>query len=89
MILYLFSVFRAVPVKGRLDDLLSQQMFIYYSLLLKLFGITLLFIIYVLNNIFLHNKYLILRRFNHKLIRFYIQYQVLLAKFSLFVFGPL
>lgn len=44
-----------------------------------------LLLVYIFINIFLQNKDFILSKFNNKYIRFYIKYQIILGKISLFL----
>lgn len=81
---FLFSLFKSVPVSGQLDELLGQQFVIYISLLILVISVLLLFIVYMINNIFLHNKEFILKYFNNKLLRMYFTYQGILAKIAIF-----
>ena len=77
--------FKPVNVEGYLDDLLGQQLFIYFLLLLIVLSLIVLLLVYIFINIFLQNKDFILSKFNNKYIRFYIKYQIILGKISLFL----
>ena len=76
-------VLRSVPVEGHLDDLIGQQIIIHIILLVLVFSLILLFIFFIINNIFILNKDKIINRFDNKFIKFYLKYQILLAKLSL------
>lgn len=82
---YILDIFRPVPVEGYLDDLLGQQLFIYILLLIIVISLIIFLILFTFINIMLHNKEFILKRFNNKYILFYLKYQQVLAKISLFV----
>lgn len=83
----LFNIFiyfiKPIGVEGHLDDLIGQQIIIHMSLFLLTISLILLFIFYILNNIFLHYKTFFEKQFNNKIIKFYIKYQSFLAKLSL------
>ena len=81
---FFLQFFTPVPVEGHLDDLLGRQIFIYFLLLIIVLGLIVLFIIYMFINIFLHNKDFILNKFNYKLFRFMVKYQIFLGKISIF-----
>ena len=52
-------------------------------MLLKIvFSLIILFILYLLIQVFLSNKEFVLKKFNNRFIIFYIKYQVFLGKFS-------
>lgn len=80
---FFLFVFRPGLVNGYLDDLLGQQYFILYILLLSLVSSLLLAIAYIINNIIYINKDRILAKFNNKWIVFYIKYQAFFVKLSL------
>jgi hypothetical protein len=82
---FFLRAFKPVTVEGYLDDLLGQQLFIYFLLLLIVVGLIILLLVYMFINIFLHNKEFILNKFNNRFIRFMIKYQVILGKISLYV----
>ena len=79
-----FSIFKPVQVEGYLDDLLGQQIIILIILFVLVISLILLFIFYIVNIIFIFNKDRLLNKVNNKVIRFYLKYQTILAKFSLF-----
>lgn len=84
-IIYLFLYFfKPVKVEGHLDDLLGQQLFIHFLLIIVVIGLIILFCIYFYITIMLNNKDYILKRFNNKFILFYLKYQLFLAKLSQF-----
>ena len=60
--------FKPVNVEGYLDDLLGQQLFIYFLLLLIVLSLIVLLLVYIFINIFLQNKDFILSKFNNKYI---------------------
>lgn len=75
----LFNIFlyfiKPIRVEGHLDDLIGQQIIIHMSLFLLTISLILLFIFYIMNNIFLHYKTFFEKKFNNKIIKFYIKYQ--------------
>jgi hypothetical protein len=85
---YILDFFRPVLVKGYLDDLIGQQMFISILLFIVVLSLVILFTLYLFIQVLLHNKEFILKRFNNnnKLIRFYIKYQLFLVKITSIVF---
>lgn len=78
------SFFKMVPVQGHLDDLIGQQMFIYLIVLLMSVLLLIVFTVYVINVFLLFNKDNILKRFNNRFLVFYVKYQAILIKVSLF-----
>ena len=80
-----FQFLKPVEVIGYFDDLIGQQILIFFLLLIITVSIIILFLLYIIINILLHNKEFFVKRFNNRLISFYIKYQVILAKISLFV----
>jgi hypothetical protein len=74
-------------VKGTLGDLLGQQFVIYVLLTIIIISLILLFISYVINISLLiltvSKKEQFIKKFNYKIVKFYIEYQSLLIKFSL------
>ena len=79
----LASIFKAESVAGHLDDLMGQQLFILICLYFLMVFIILLFIVYIINNVFLHYKDVLLNYFDNKYIKLYIHYQVLLGRISI------
>lgn len=80
------NFFSPSPVSGYLDDLIGQQIAIYFIILVTSIGLLLLVIAYIINNLLLLNKDYIVKHFSkNKLIQFYLKYQVLSIKLSLFV----
>ena len=80
------NFFSPSPVSGYLDDLIGQQIAIYFIILVTSIGLLLLVIAYIINNLLLLNKDYIVKHFSeNKLIQFYLKYQVLSIKVSLFV----
>lgn len=75
---------KPVEVQGYFDDLIGQRMFIEIILFILCISIILLFIFFIFNLIFLLNKDKIIKKFNNKLIIFYIKYQVFLSWITLF-----
>lgn len=75
--------FKPIPVEGYIDDLIGLQLFIYILLFIVVISLTILMILFTVINIFLQNKEFILNRFDNKLIKFYIKYQILLGKISI------
>lgn len=82
----IFNIFKPVEVTGHFDDLIGQQYIIFVMLFVITISITLLFSIYIFNNILLHNKEYFLNRFNNRFILLYIKYQIFTAKLSLVIF---
>lgn len=81
-----FSIFSPSPVSGYLDDLIGQQIAICFIIFITSIGLLLLVIAYIINNLLLLNKDYIVKYFSkNKLIQFYLKYQVLSVKFSLFI----
>lgn len=81
----LAPIFRFQSVAGHLDDLLGQQLFIHLCLFFLMFCIIILFIVYAINNILLHNKDVFLNYFDNKYIKLYINYQIFLGKISIVI----
>lgn len=81
----LIDFVRPVPVEGYLDDLLGQQLFIHFLLIIIVVSLIFLFSVFLFIQILLYNKDYILKRFNNKFVLFYIKYQILLSKISLFI----
>lgn len=77
------NFFKPVEVHGRLDDLMGQQIAIYFILYFLTLSIILLLISYVLNNFLMLNKDKILNRFNNKYVKLYIKYQSFMISLSL------
>jgi hypothetical protein len=79
--------FKPEIVKGTLGDLLGLHSFILVVLTILVFSILLLFISYVVNiGILLgviYKKEKIIAKFNYKIVKFYIEYQTFIIKFSL------
>lgn len=75
---------KPVQVEGVLGDLIGQRMFIEIILFLTSIFIVFLFIVLLLNLIFLLNKDRILKRFNNKFFNIYFNYQELVSKIALF-----
>lgn len=84
---FFIQFFKPVHVHGYLDDLIGQQIFIYSLMLLIVVSLIILFSLYTLINIMLHNKEFIINKFNtnNKFIAFFINYQITLSKISLFL----
>lgn len=81
----LIDFVRPVPVEGYLDDLLGQQLFIHFLLIIIVVSLIFLFSVFLFIQILLYNKDYVLKRFNNKFVLFYIKYQILLSKISLFI----
>ena len=75
IIKFFLELFRPTQVHGHLDDLIGQQIFVYFLLLVIVISLIILFFIYLVINIMLHNKNFILNKFNNKFIKYYINYQ--------------
>lgn len=84
LINFVLQLFRPVKVEGHLDDLLGLQLFIYFLLLVIVISLIGLTIIYMFVNILLHNKELIINKFNNKFLKFMVKYQLFLGKISIF-----
>jgi hypothetical protein len=82
---YVLNLFRPVPVEGYLDDLIGQQLFLHFLLIIIVIGLILLLSVYIFIQIMVNNKEFILKRFNNRFILFYLKYQLILSKISLFV----
>lgn len=78
------QVLKPVQVQGFFDDLIGQRMFIEIILLILCICIILLFIVFIFNLIFILNKDKILKRFDNKIITFYVKYQAFLSRITLF-----
>ena len=85
LIKYIFDLFRPVPVEGYLDDLIGQQIFIHILLMCIVISLIFLFTIFIFIVIMVQNKDFIIKRFNNKIIRFYLKYQYMLSKISIFI----
>nr|YP_009652974.1 hypothetical protein [Taiwanofungus camphoratus]QCG70012.1 hypothetical protein [Taiwanofungus camphoratus]UKQ56099.1 hypothetical protein [Taiwanofungus camphoratus]WRO45213.1 hypothetical protein [Taiwanofungus sp. YW-2023a] len=85
LINFFLKLFKPREVYGYLDDLMGLQLFIYILLLVIVISLIMLLSIYMLINIMLHNKDFIIKRFNNKFIIFYINYQNILGKISIFI----
>ena len=81
----IYSIFRPVNVEGYFDDLIGQQLLIIMSLFVIAVGLLLLMVAFLIIVFMLQNKDFILKKFNNKLIKFYINYQVILAKIGIYV----
>ena len=81
---YVLQPFKPGDVEGYLDDLLVQQLFIYFLLLMVVVSLIILLLVYIFINIFLQNKEFILSKFNNKFIRFIINYQIILGRISFY-----
>lgn len=81
----LIDFVRPEPVEGYLDDLLGQQLFIHFLLIIIVVSLIFLFSVFLFIQTLHHNKDYILKRFNNKFVLFYIKYQILLSKISLFI----
>nr|YP_010697876.1 hypothetical protein P1Q19_mgp22 [Fuscoporia viticola]WCF76837.1 hypothetical protein [Fuscoporia viticola] len=80
------SFFTPSPVSGYLDDLIGQQIVLQFVILLASVSLLLLVIAYIINNLLLLNKDFITKHLGkNKLIVFYLKYQVISIKISLFV----
>lgn len=79
------GLFKPVGVEGYFDDLVGQQLFITFLLISVVIGIIVLFTIYFLIQTMYNNKEFITKRFDNRIIRLYIKYQIILSKISLFV----
>nr|QWO71373.1 DNA polymerase [Termitomyces sp. DKA64] len=78
------QLFKPVQIQGFFDDLIGQRMFIEIILFFTSICLIVLFIIFIINLIFLLNKDKIIKKFNNKFIRFYIKYQTALSRITLF-----
>lgn len=85
LFLNFMGLFRPVGVEGHLDDLIGQQLFIHFLLISIVIGLIVLFTLYFLIQTMYNNKEFYIKRFNNRFIRFYINYQIILTKISLFV----
>ena len=79
----ILKIFRPVPVEGHLDDLIGQQIFITYLLLMIVLSLIVFFLFYVSINIINSNKEFLINKFSNKYIKLYIKYQFILTKISL------
>ena len=77
------QVIKPVYVEGHFDDLIGQQIIIHIILFILVISLILLFLFYIINNMFVLNKDKILNKFDNKFIKLYIKYQSFLAKLSL------
>lgn len=77
------SFFKPVESTGYLDDLIGQQIAIYFILFFTTISLILLLFAYILNNILMLNKNNILNRFKNIYILKYLQFQSLMIKISL------
>lgn len=83
---HFFSIFKPSPVSGYLDDLIGQQIVLQFVVLLSAVSLFLLIIAYIINNLLLLNKDFIVKHLGkNKIIIFYLKYQVISIKISLFV----
>ena len=78
----ILELFRPVQIEGYLDDLIGQQLFIHFLLLIIVFSLIILFSLYLFTQVLLGNKEFLLKKFNNRFIKFYIKYQLILAKIS-------
>lgn len=80
------SFFTPSPVSGFLDDLIGQQIVLQFVILFASVSLLLLVIAYFINNLLLLNKDFIIKHLGkNKLVVFYLKYQVISIKISLFV----
>jgi hypothetical protein len=85
---YILDLFRPVPVEGYLDDLIGQQLFIHFLLLIIVVSLIILLSLFMFIQILLKNKDNITKRFNNRFVLLYIRYQFFLSKIS-FILLPL
>ena len=81
----LSKIFRPVEVEGYLDDLIGQHLFIQMLLVIVAISLLLLFISFLFIILLLQNKDYVLKRFNNKFIKFYLNYQFILAKLGFII----
>ena len=77
------SNLKPVYVEEHFYGLIGQQIIIHIILFVLVISLILLFIFYIINNLFLLNKDKIINKFDNKFIKLYIKYQLFLAKLSL------
>ena len=82
---YGLNFIRPISVEGYLDDLLGQQLFIHFLLLIIVISLIILFSLYLIIQTVANNKELILKRFQNRFIIMYFKYQIFLSKISLIV----
>ena len=74
-----------MEVEGYLDDLIGQHLFIQMLLVIVAISLLLLFISFLFIILLLQNKDYVLKRFNNKFIKFYLNYQFILAKLGFII----
>jgi hypothetical protein len=80
------NIFQPSPVTGYLDDLIGQQIAIYFIIFFISVNLILLMIVYIVNILLLFNKEFILKHFSsNRFFQFYFKYQFLSIKISLFI----
>ena|ERR1700742_780686 len=77
------SYFTPIHVSGFLDDLIGQQLAIFFILLILTLSLILLLISFFISNIIFINKDYIIKRFNNKFILLYIKYHSFMFKITL------
>ena len=79
------SFFHFSPVNGFLDDLIGQQIVLYFVILLGSISLVFLLTGFIINNLILLNKDYIVKQFSQrKIVQFYLKYQEVMIKLSLF-----
>lgn len=80
------ELFGAVPVQGHFDDLVGQRMFVEFILFTSCIFVSILFILFIFNLIFVFNKDRILNKFKSKYVRWFIEYEIFVSRITLVVF---
>jgi len=82
---FLFKLFEAREVVGFIDDLLGQQLIIYFSLFIILISLSLFILIFFWNLFIFSFRDIFLSYFTNKYVVWFIKYQIVLFKVSLVV----
>ena len=81
---YIFNIYcyfvKPREVEGHLDNLIGQQ--INMCLFLMVICLILLFIFYIINNIFLYNREIFQKFYRNRIILCYIQDQIFVTKLT-------
>ena len=85
LFLNFIGLFKPAGVEGHLDDLIGQQLFIHFLLIIVVISLIILFTLYFSIQTMYNNKEFITKKFNNRFIRLYLKYQIFLAKISLII----
>jgi hypothetical protein len=79
------QLLQPVLVQGHLDDLIGQRIFIEFILLISCIFVSILFIIFIFNLIFVFNKDKIINLFKNKFIIWVLKYEAFRSQIALFI----